>query len=149
MNGLPEHDFTVWTEIVRLLGSIAAGLSAGVLYDGFRLLRAVFPHHGVMVFLEDFLYAFLFAVMVQLYAAGFCGDVLRWYQIAGMLLGLTAYLLTVGRMTARLWAKLHCVRTAIGRQFAEILCVIRGKIRFVFVGIPKNQNSDGNFPQSP
>ena len=144
MNDLPEHDFTVWTEWMRLLGSFAVGLPAGILLDGFRFLRSLLPHHVSVVFLEDFLYALAFSLMVQLYASGFCGDVLRWYQIAGAGIGLAVYLLTIGRLTGSLLKRLRGVRTAIGRFFHEILCVIQQKIRFVFVGIPKNQDSDGN-----
>ncbi len=129
---------TVHTELLRFLRSLLLGLPCGLLFDLFRTLRALLPHHPAAVFMEDAVYSFLCCFMIQCYAWSFCGGVLRWMYVAGAMIGLVCYLLTIGKVWARMLMRLHT--TAF---------VIRKKIRFLFVGSHINRENRKKVDESP
>ena len=128
---------TVHTELLRFLRSLLLGLPCGLLFDMLRTLRVLLPHHPAAVFLEDAAYAFFCCFAVQCYAWSFCGGVFRWMYAAGGLLGLTVYMLTAGRVWARILLRLR-----------RAACAIRQKIRRMFVGNHKNPENLKNLDEN-
>ncbi len=133
-----ETQLTVHTELIRFLRSLLLGLPCGLLFDLFRTLRALLPHHPAAVFLEDAVYTFFCCFIIQCYAWSFCDGVLRWMYAVGAMLGLICYLLTAGKVWSRILLRLH--RTA---------CAIRQKIRSLFVGNHENQENRKNLDENP
>ncbi|MBQ6042105.1 MAG: spore cortex biosynthesis protein YabQ [Oscillospiraceae bacterium] len=99
---------TVAEELLRFLRSILLGLPAGILLDLFRTLRILLPHHPAAVFLEDALYAFALCFFLQCYAWMYADTVFRWPYAAGEILGLAAYMLTVGAVWMRMLRRIRC-----------------------------------------
>ncbi len=114
---LQGHTLTAAAQISLFLRSILLGLPAGILLDCFRTLRAVFPHHALLVFLEDTVYVFSCVFMVQCYIWMFAGGAFRWQYAAGACLGLAVYLATAGAVWMRM---LYRIRRA-ARGFYRIL----------------------------
>ena len=131
---LPEHILTIHEQTRMFLGSVLLGLPAGLLLDVFRSLRTLVPHGKVAVFLEDTLFAFLTAVMLQTYAVMFVHSSLRFYCALGAFLGLLLYMLTIGALWMRFLRGLHGL-------FSKIRCRIRQKSTEFFVGISKKIKS--------
>ena len=127
---LPEHIFTIREQTRMFLGSVLLGLPAGLLLDVFRSLRTLVPHGKAAVFLEDTLFAFLTAVMLQTYSVMFVHGSLRIYCALGTFLGLLLYLLTIGALWMRFLRALH-------RLTSGIRCRIRQKSTTFFVRISK------------
>lgn len=130
-----DHSVTVSLEMQCFLRSLLVGLPCGLLFDLCRTLRALLPHHFIAVFLEDTLCAFLCCFFVQCYAWSFCGGILRWQYLAGTVIGLCIYLLTVGAVWKRILQKLS--------RFCHL---IPQKISSVFVRNPENTESDKKNP---
>ncbi|MBR6420423.1 MAG: spore cortex biosynthesis protein YabQ [Oscillospiraceae bacterium] len=112
MNELPGFAVPISEEARLFLMSCLLGVPLGMLFDLFRTLRALLPHHPVIVFLEDTFFALCFCVSLQLYASAFGQDALRWYYTLGALLGLALWLLTLGAVWMRL---LRGIRRLLGR----------------------------------
>lgn len=122
-----ETHITVQEELLRFLRAAALGASCGVLFDFLRFLRALLPHGAVVVFLEDALFSFMFCFVLQVDAWSFCGGSLRFQHFLAMCLGFTAYLLTVGRVTARIMKCLRQLRSGICRLYLRIVRRFRRK----------------------
>ena len=112
------HTVTVAVQISRFLCSILLGLPAGLLLDCFRTLRAILPHHALLVFLEDTVYVFLCVFMVQCYVWMYAGGAFRWQYAAGACIGLAVYLVTVGAVWMRMLSR---IRKAV-RNLSGMLC---------------------------
>ena len=77
------------------------GAALGVYYDVFRLIRLLAPHGSKQLFFHDVLYFFTSGILtfLFLYAVNF-GQV-RFYLIAGEIIGWCIYHLTVGALFLR------------------------------------------------
>ena len=108
-------------EITRFAESLLLGIPAGLLLDLFRTLRAVLPHHALLVFLEDALYSFLLCVLLLGFVWLRADTMLRWQYAFGELLGLLLYLLTAGTFWGKLLRPVRrlrqkCVRFLAGQM---------------------------------
>ncbi len=115
---LQGHTVTAAVQISRFLCSILLGLPAGLLLEFFRTLRAVLPHHALLVFLEDTVYVFLCAFTVQCYVWMYAGGVFRWQYIAGACIGLALWLITAGAVWMRMLSR---IRRAVRRLNGMLL----------------------------
>ncbi|MBQ8922299.1 MAG: spore cortex biosynthesis protein YabQ [Oscillospiraceae bacterium] len=126
---LQGHTFTVAGQMSRFLCSILLGLPAGLLLDCFRTLRALLPHHALLVFLEDTVYVFLCIFTVQCYVWMYADGVFRWQYAAGACIGLAVYLVTVGavwmRMLSRLRTTARRISGALRRRSALLIYRIK------------------------
>ncbi len=105
-----ETHLTVQEELLHLLRTLLLGLGCGVLFDLLRMLRALLPHGRIAVFLEDALFSFACCFVLQVDAWSFCGGALCWQHMIGLGLGLLIWLLTAGRVTARMLYRLRRFR---------------------------------------
>ena len=107
MNGLGGQNPSAALQMTLFLRSILLGLPAGLLLDCFRTLRALLPHHALLVFLEDTVYVFLCVFTVQCYVWMYAGGAFRWQYAAGACIGLAVYLATVGAVWMRMLGRLR------------------------------------------
>ncbi len=97
--------FSVAGQFVDLLWAILVGVGLGVLYDVFRLWRVM--HHGkISVFLQDVLWWMLFAFLSFYFALFWQGGVVRWYTLAGEIIGFWLYHKTIGKLVFFLCEKI-------------------------------------------
>ncbi len=118
-----ETQLTVRTELLQLFRSLLPGLICGVLFDVFRTLRTILPHHAAAIFLEDAFFSFTACFLLQCYAWSFCNGALRWQHAAGMLTGFLLYLLTAGAVWVRILRRserfFRRIRQAVCRIFRK------------------------------
>lgn len=134
---IPEQFFTVYQETWLFLGSCLLGIPLGLLTDGLRLLRCLFPHHGAVVFFEDMLIVCAGAVLVQCYAILFARSELRYYDAVGCICGFVIYCCTVGAVWGRMLRRIRQGRKWIMGGVCDGSCRIWQKIRPVFVRSPE------------
>lgn len=125
MNGnIPDTFWTTQEELLLFGGACLLGLPAGVLFDCFRLLRRLVPHHAIAVAAEDILFMTAVSLMLLFYASAFAKGVFRGYYAAGCLIGFLMYECTLGRMAVLVLEKLFRVLgmpvSAVGRGIALI-----------------------------
>lgn len=93
-------------DCVLLLYSVGFGLVIGLYYEFFRFLRAAFRHNDLMVAVEDIVFFLSFTVFFLLFEFVFSDGIIRWFSVAGMLIGFTLYQKTLGRLIRSLYSKI-------------------------------------------
>lgn len=142
MNGnIPDTFWTTQEELLLFGGACLLGIPAGVLFDVFRLLRRLIPHHTAAVAVEDMLCMTAVSVMLLCYASGFAKGVFRGYYAAGCLLGFLLYECLLGQIAVTALDKLLRLLwkpvAAAGRGFA-LICK---KVRCRFVRYSKKRSN--------
>ncbi len=95
----------IYYETFLLAASLAVGIGLMIAYDGLRLFRALVPHGTLWTGLEDAGYWLLSSGATFLLLFYQNDGILRWYAIGGVLLGMTAYNVTVSRFYRKLLKK--------------------------------------------
>lgn len=91
--------FSLASQFQGFLISVIIGILLGAFYDVFRIFRTVFKTEKRAVFFQDLFYMLCTAFVTFLLALGVnYGDV-RFYIIAGEMIGWCLYYLTVGMVT--------------------------------------------------
>ena len=83
--------------------SIAAGVFLGAYYDIFRIFRSVFQSESRAVFFQDLFYMLSAAFVTFLLVLGVNYGEIRFYILAGEMIGWCIYYLTVGMVTIRVF----------------------------------------------
>lgn len=86
----------VTNEIKITASAFALGMLTGSLYDIFRALRKTFKHNSLAVAVEDVAFCIVFAFDYYCFSLSACDGALRGFALAAMLVGLFAYLNTLG-----------------------------------------------------
>lgn len=133
-----DHIAPISEQARLFLGSAALGLPIGLLLDAFRLLRALFPHHAIAVFIEDTAFVCISMLILQCYGIMFAHGSIRGYFAIGAVLGLAVYLLTIGAVWMRMLKKIKARNQHIKRRF----CTIRKRLIRFFVEPDKNQPNE-------
>lgn len=125
MNGnIPDTFWTTQEELLLFGGACLLGLPTGLLFDVFRLLRRLLPHHAIAVAAEDIIWLTAVSTALLCYASGFAKGVFRGYYAAGCLIGFLLYECILGRPVVLLLEKLFRLLSApvaaAGRSFALI-----------------------------
>lgn len=155
MNGnIPDTFWTTQEELLLFGGSCLLGLPAGILFDGWRLLRRLLPpRHAVTVAVQDMLWLLEVCVLLLCYACTFDKGVFRGYFAIGCLIGFVLYECTLGRLAVAvlerilrlLWKPVHWA----GLWFARIC----KKTKKIFVEltekVKKEQKNTQNRLQKP
>jgi len=100
---VPENFHTVEEELFLLGGAVLLGIPAGILFDFFRFLRRLIPHHGLVTALEDIFFLILVSFLLLCYAGGFANGEFRIYYIIGCLCGFVLHECTLGKFFFSLW----------------------------------------------
>lgn len=103
---VPETFFTIHEELILFFLSCAAGIVLGILYDIFRVLRILIPHHNFFVILEDIIYLSFYGIFLSAFASAQARGELRIYFIIGNILGFALYYFTLGSIVVRIFKKL-------------------------------------------
>lgn len=125
-----ENFFSVSEQTQLFWLSCLCGPVIGLVFDCFRAIRAIFPHSRLLVAVEDCLFLCLYAVFLLCFSLTMARGELRWFYIAGNLLGFFVYYFTVGRVILGI---LRGIFTPIRRFFA-LICE---KLRRFFVRLAK------------
>lgn len=83
--------------------SIVTGLLLGAYYDIFRIFRTVFQSESRAVFFQDLFYMLSAAFITFLLSLGVNYGEVRFYILAGEMIGWCLYYLTVGMVTIRVF----------------------------------------------
>ncbi|MDR0974462.1 MAG: spore cortex biosynthesis protein YabQ [Ruminococcus sp.] len=90
--------YTVTEQAELFLLSVFVGASLGVVFDAFRLLRAVFvtARKSFLVHAADFLFILFYAFVVFTYSAVLARGEIRFFIVIGSLCGFLIETLTIG-----------------------------------------------------
>jgi spore cortex biosynthesis protein YabQ len=83
--------------------SIGVGVLLGAYYDVFRIFRTVFCSEKRAVFYQDIFYMLTSAIITFLLALGVNYGNVRFYILAGEIIGWCLYFLTIGMVTIRVF----------------------------------------------
>ena len=87
----------VTSQVTIFLFSIVLGAVLSVLFDGFRVVNAVFRANWKRIFFEDIVYFILSAIITFTYILIMNMGEIRFYIIWGELIGWVIYRLTIGK----------------------------------------------------
>ncbi len=96
-------NLTLAFQFQGFLISIGVGLLLGAYYDVFRIFRTVFRSEKRAVFYQDVFYMLTSAFVTFLLALGVNYGNVRFYILAGEIIGWCLYFLTVGLVTIRVF----------------------------------------------
>ena len=114
-----------------LINAFLLGMLLGVIYEGIRFLKFLFTsgRNGanvflyILTFLTDFLFILLFATVAILQTYKMSGGVFRGFVYLGMFFGLMLYYFTIGKLTAKISAKMA----------SFIRKTVKGTLRFICI----------------
>lgn len=86
--------------------AVILGFFLGLFYEGFRILRVAFPHNGFFIGTEDFFFCITCAICLILLSYAYASGVIRWFTVAGMLIGALCYFFTLGKLISSCAKKL-------------------------------------------
>ena len=92
--------------------SVGVGVLLGAYYDIFRIFRTVFRSEKRAVFFQDLFYMLSAAFVTFLLSLGVNYGQVRFYILAGEIIGWCLYFLTVGMITIRLF---QCISYVLHR----------------------------------
>ena len=93
-----ETFFTPSEQTMFFLYSVVLGACLGVVFDCFRVARIILPHTTFFVAVEDILFIFIWAVSLVVFSMELTRGEVRFYYLAGNILGFTVYYFTVGKI---------------------------------------------------
>lgn len=91
------------SQTFTFLCSILSGLILGVVYTFFKCVRVACKNSKVVTFICDITFMFIFTVFTVIFSIGFTLGFVRYFVVAGEVLGLVAFKLTVGRLFDKLF----------------------------------------------
>ena len=108
-------------QTVTFLIACCFGVAFGVLYDFFRVFRLIRKSGKLAIFFQDIVFFVLCAGGTFVLMLARCMGEMRFYIIAGEILGFFIYFLTVGEMVVR-----------VTRRVAEVVGRIAAWVRGTF-----------------
>ena len=134
------------------LYSVCMGIIITFIYDLIRVLRKIIPHNTFFVSLEDMLFWFFTACAQFLLLYKVNNGMVRWYSIAGALLGMILYKKSIGQYMVVVLSKiiqkiLHIALRLFMYVISPIRWMIR-KIKPVFMRIAQNYREKGKIAKN-
>ncbi len=113
-------------ESVFLFHALLTGAFITLVYDGLIIWRRVIPHKPVAEALEDLAYWIFCAIYVFMWLYRESNGTLRWYAVAGALLGMMLYKKTISRYLVKgmTWF-LKKVLAILGKVLYVVLTPVR------------------------
>lgn len=108
-------------DCLLLLYSVGFGIATGLYYEFFRFLRAALSHNDLIVAIEDLVFFLSFTVFFLLFEFVFSDGIIRWFSVAGMLMGFSLYRKTLGRLIRSVYSKILGFLRMILRFLRRIL----------------------------
>ncbi len=115
----PETFRTVEEELLLFGGAILLGIPSGILFDLFRFLRRLIPHHWSVTMLEDIFFLTVASFLLLCYVSGFARGEFRMHYVIGCLCGFILHECTLGRFFFSLWDSFVQILMKISRLFVK------------------------------
>lgn len=104
-----------------MLQAVVVGVVIPFGYDGLRILRRVLPHKSLAIAMEDFFFWVICGISVFLWMYRVRGGGLRWFAIAGALVGMSIYKGLFSEFLVTYTAKLLGVLLRVVGRFVYLL----------------------------
>lgn len=114
---------------------LICGIISGIVYDLFRIKRRIVPANSIVIFFDDIIFMLFNAVLVVFNAYAFNNGNLKWYEFPLLLMGFTAYRLTLSVLFIKIVFKVidvikHLVQKLVFKPVRILLCKFkRGLLR--------------------
>ena len=132
-----DNFFSLSYECLIFLYSVILGAFLGVVFDVFRVIRAIVPHNSFIVAFEDILFILIWALSLVVFSVELSGGIIRFFCFFGTFLGFAIYFFTVGKIIITLIRKISLF---IRRFFMRIFSFLRDsfvsvcqKVKYFFV----------------
>jgi len=129
---LLDNFFSLSDECLIFLYSIILGAVLGVVFDVFRVIRAVIPHNSFFVAFEDIIFMLIWTFSLVIFSVELSGGNIRFFCFVGTLLGFTIYFFSAGKIVITF---IRSVSSLIRRLLNAIFGRIYGFLRRCFVSV--------------
>lgn len=129
---LLDNFFTLSEECLLFLYSVLLGVFLGVVFDIFRIIRAIIPHKSALVAVEDVIFMMIWGLSLVIFSVELSRGNVRFFCFLGSVLGFAIYFFTVGYA---LLTAIRAVSNAIRRFFYLVYRKILLKIAGGFVSV--------------
>ena len=127
-----DNFFSISYECQIFIYSIILGIGLGIVFDIFRVIRAVIPHNSFFVAFEDILFMLVWTFSLVIFSVELSGGNIRFFCFVGMLLGFTIYFFSVGKIVITF---IRSVSSFIRRILNAVFGRIYGFLRRCFVSV--------------
>lgn len=129
------------------------GVSIGILFDFFRILRKTIKTSNLITYIEDVLFWILTGLFVLYNIWFFNNGEIRIYMFLGIMLGVLIYMSTLSSIVIKVFSKIFCVIINIFEIPFKTIKVIFGKITTTIMSkfskiTKKFINKKGNFEKN-
>jgi spore cortex biosynthesis protein YabQ len=135
---LLDNFFSLSDECLIFLYSIILGAVLGVVFDVFRVIRAVIPHNSFFVAFEDIIFMLIWTFSLVIFSVELSGGNIRFFCFAGSFLGFIIYFFSVGKIVITF---IRSVSSLIRRLLNAIFGRIYGFLRRCFVSVCQKAKS--------
>lgn len=88
-------------QVSMFLGALVLGVVLGCLYDFFRITRLAFVFPAILILFEDLLFFIFSSIILFSYLLRASDGQVRYFVLAGVVLGWAGYYFTVGKLVMR------------------------------------------------
>ena len=127
-----DNFFSLSDECLIFLYSIILGAVLGVVFDVFRVIRAVIPHNSFFVAFEDIIFMLIWTFSLVIFSVELSGGNIRFFCFVGSFLGFIIYFFSVGKIVITF---IRSVSSLIRRLLNAIFGRIYGFLRRCFVSV--------------
>lgn len=138
-----DNFFTPSEQMIIFLYSLILGGVFGVVFDLFRIFRAFIPHKNFFVAIEDIAFMIFWGVSVVVFSIEVAGGEIRFFCLAGTILGFSLYILTLGQIVISIARGVSGAVKAVFRwiyrtfvlKIARVFVLLYQMLKPVFVNI--------------
>lgn len=134
---VPETFLSPEEQLLLFGGACLLGIPCGLVFDSFRLLRRLIPHHPAAVALEDVLAPVICGILLIGYTSSFAKGDFRLYYVIGCLGGFVLYECTIGRLVLCIGSQICRLLRAPFRWAGRGFVMFCRKVCSIFVGTSK------------
>lgn len=127
-----DNFFSLSDECLIFLYSTILGIALGVVFDVFRVIRAVIPHNSFFVAFEDILFMLIWTFSLVIFSVELSGGNIRFFCFVGTFLGFIIYFFSVGKIVIGF---IRSISSFIRRLLKAIFGRIYGFSRRCFVSV--------------
>ena len=127
-----DNFFSLSYECQIFLYSVILGAGLGIVFDVFRVIRAVIPHNSFFVALEDVIFMLIWTFSLVIFSVELSGGNIRFFCFVGTLLGFVIYFFSVGKIVITF---IRRISSFIRRLLNAIFGRIYGFLRRCFVSV--------------
>lgn len=149
---------SIYNQLLNLFLFIVTGITIGILFDIFRIIRRSFKTPDFITYIEDIIFWILTGFILLFTIFTFNDGEIRIYIFIGLILGLIVYLLTLSKYFIKVSVSIICfikkiiyypihviytfIRKFIFRPFLFVFDSISKKISKVVKKLPQKTKTD-------